>query len=112
MSIHFHVGQKVVCVPAERAAWRKNLKSVSPEENLPKKGNIYTIRAVMAFGETMWLHLEEVANRPRLYAFPDGVSRLMECPFEARYFRPVVERKTDISIFTAMLNPTKKTVEV
>ncbi|NLS03589.1 hypothetical protein HGP14_09485 [Rhizobium sp. P32RR-XVIII] len=27
------------------------------------------------------------------------------CGFDARFFRPVVSRKTDISIFTAMLTP-------
>ena len=31
--------------------------------------------------------------------------------FRAARFRPVVERNTDISIFTKMLNPSKQTVD-
>jgi hypothetical protein len=31
--------------------------------------------------------------------------------FHSKYFRPVVERKTDISIFQRMLTPNKETVQ-
>lgn len=84
----FHVGQKVVCVDADPGP------GFHFSEGRPlKHGAIYTIAAV---GITHW-------HRP-------GVA-LVEAPrlkgkmFRNQRFRPLIERKTDISIFTEMLKP-------
>jgi hypothetical protein len=49
------------------------------------------------------LWLDEIKNPVLRYTDGD----VGEIPFAAFRFRPVVERKTDISIFTAMLKPSK-----
>jgi hypothetical protein len=91
----FHVGQKVVCVKAE---W-----SDLNGETAPVAGGIYTIRAIITYPDDFaGLLLVEIINAPRYYA--EG---LFECDFIATKFRPIVERKTDISIFTAMLTGSK-----
>jgi hypothetical protein len=84
---NFHVGQKV---------------AATIDMPLPgiDKGDVFTIRAVehgRYYGHdkavvSVGLHFDEIET-------PSGCAN-----FDARYFRPVVIRKTDISIFTAMLN--------
>lgn len=81
----FHVGQRVVCVAAE---WTPPDPPVHVGFR-PKKDSIYVIADVMTKD-------------------PEGVFvRLAEAPwslaFEAVGFRPLEERSTDISIFTALL---------
>lgn len=49
------------------------------------------------------IYLEEIINPPFDY---DGW--IGEVSFRTWRFRPVHERKTDISIFTAMLDPTRR----
>ena len=108
--LDWHVGMKVVCANAdtERAYGGSYKPDLNPhDEQRPKVGKIYTIRALMAFGNGVYLHLEEIHNRARRYAFPDGISRFIEAPWHASFFRPVQPRQTDISIFTQMLNPSK-----
>jgi hypothetical protein len=91
----FNIGQKVVCINVcERpgTTWR---------EDIPVKGTIYTIEAFdhdEEFG--LGLILLEIKN-----------SSLWNYSFVARRFRPVVERSTDISIFTEMLIPASKHTE-
>jgi hypothetical protein len=90
-----HVGQKVVCVDDSLSELR------DVDEILPTKGKIYTIRAIVR-RSSLGFHLVEITNEP--YRYRDGFGELS---FKASRFRPVVERKTDISIFTAMLTPAK-----
>ncbi|MES2030886.1 MAG: CAP-Gly domain protein [Pseudomonadota bacterium] len=83
----FRVGQKVACVDASGTNF----------QNIPEltKGEIYTIR---------WIG--------------DGLVKLVEPllrnehgsdePLYARRFRPVVKRKTDISVLQALLVPSAK----
>ena len=87
----FHVGQKVTQVCEWPAPpW--------PGEAAPTFGVVYTVREVADFGGFgCGLLLCEIVNLPRACG---------EVAFRTEYFRPVIERKTDISIFTAMLNPT------
>lgn len=95
----FRVGQKVVCVDT----WpRGNLRLMwdkfwHPYKS-PVKGEIYTICGIFT-DETGNLHLEliELPNRDDYWL--DG--------FYACGFRPLIERKTDISVFTKMLTDTK-----
>lgn len=88
----FHIGQKVVCVDA-----------ATRHPDYPcdlRKGAIYTIRgfndgySVPGIG----VLLEEIQGR---HWRPSGEER----GYHPNRFRPVVERKTDISIFTRMLEP-------
>lgn len=95
----FYIGQRVECVDADpecgRIFW--------PGEQL-RLGQIYTVAAIV--------------DNPSGYA----AIAIREVPrhsiavshgyrgFKASRFRPIVERKTDISIFKAMLNPSKQEV--
>jgi len=101
----FRVGQKVVCVDdapkfVDQYPYRRKLPiSV-------KKGEIYTISGVVLTpAGKIGVYLLEVKSA--YPPFKDG----MERTFLPERFRPVVERKTDISIFTAMLNPSKQEIE-
>lgn len=71
---------------------------------LPQKGEVYTIRAFdpdeAAF---LCIWLSEITNKP---CAEDGI----EPSFQASLFRPVIERKTDISALTALLNTSKSPV--
>jgi hypothetical protein len=87
----FRVGQKVVCIAPKLGCWP------DPE---PGKGDICTVTRVYSYGPVLTLELAEFPTFSRPYA-PGWM---------AEDFRPVVERKTDISIFTAMLTPTKRKV--
>lgn len=87
----FRVGQKVVCVDASAIQ-----KAVPLNE-----GAVYTIRTIIPLRSSVrgcGIYLVEIVN-------------LLELGLEVGYFsdrfRPAVERKTDISIFTAMLKPSK-----
>jgi hypothetical protein len=75
----FQVGQKVVCVDDK--------PRILPIHEI-KKGEIYTIS---------WFNP----------VFPDAVFIKEGLPYSfwADRFRPIVERKTDISIFKKLLNP-------
>jgi hypothetical protein len=87
----FHVGQKVCCVDDEPDAGREWSGAAL------KAGTVYTIRDFVSDhypGENeLCVRLVEVI---RQY---DGFG------FRASRFRPVVERKTDISVLTALLEP-------
>mgnify|MGYP003496429940 CR=1 FL=1 len=88
----FKVGQKVVCVDDSQTpgcVWKADK---------PRKGSVYSVTEVgihPLYGH-LQLGFSEIKNSPLKYG-----------RYAARRFRPVVERKTDISIFTAMLNPAK-----
>lgn len=100
----FHVGQKVVCVYS--GTWQ-----VHGHETTPKHGCVYTIRAIdPSTSKGPGLLFYEIKNRPDQYVGPNGW-RLIEKRWWAMRFRPIQERKTDISIFKAMLTPKKVRVE-
>jgi hypothetical protein len=65
---------------------------------MPVLNSIYTIREVITLNGHVAVRLVEIKNPVLEYG--DGTN---EMAFRASRFRPVVERKTDISIFTAML---------
>lgn len=90
----FRVGQKVVCIDEPRASQ----KAMWPNSNWPSKANVYTIRAINVWPDNTLLRLEEVDNRHL-----EGVLSSIEPGFPAKHFRPVVERKTDITVFTEIL---------
>lgn len=90
----FYVGQKVDLVvdfgPHERSLAR------AYDLTLPAPGVVYTVRA-LDFGTH--LRVAEIVNPMMPYVEGDH-----EAHFMAARFRPVVERKTDISELTAILN--------
>lgn len=87
----FHVGQKVVCVDAEWAFYGDSCLN----DRDPIKGAVYTVAEVRHFEDGAYLGLHELGD---------------EVLFEHGGFRPVIERKTDISIFTRMLTPNDELV--
>jgi hypothetical protein len=96
--MNFQAGQKVVCVDAgfDNEPGRRWLADP------PIEGQVYTVRRVLLVdsynGREQGVVLDEIKNLPTW-----GYS------YRATRFRPVVERKTDISIFTRMLTPKKQT---
>jgi hypothetical protein len=97
----FRVGQKVVCV--EDGPTFQPGKMWSMLSSYPVIHGVYTIRDVLLAFSCQYVRLVEVSN-PRDNWIPIGYA---EPCFWHALFRPVVERKTDISIFTAMLKPSK-----
>lgn len=79
----WHVGMKVVCVDARGCGPRLVV------------GGIYTVRAM----DAEWVYFEE----PSTF----GIYGPNMAGYRYRRFRPVQERKSDISIFTAMLDKPK-----
>lgn len=88
----FRIGQKVVCIRA--------FADLRGCETWPVKGQTYTVRG---FNDDGYLFLDEIINPP--FWFAEG---FCEAAWNPEKFRAIVERKTDISIFTAMLSPTKR----
>lgn len=108
MECNFTVGQKVVFVddvPANAGVPRSVGLGAGVE--YPVVGNVYTVRSVYKTNRgNVGVKLNEIDNSQAcsLLGLPH------EYGFEAYRFRPVVERKTDISCFKAMLNPSKEGV--
>lgn len=96
----FHIGQKVVCVEtskeSHRGAW------LPYAAVFPIVGTIYHIRSI-AFDNPQQpdglVTLAEIDNSHLKCRFNYAV----EPAFPVRAFRPIVEHKTDISVFTRML---------
>lgn len=105
--MNFRVGQKVVCVEAGpiqgqsiRSRWYRG------EEIF--EGTIYTVRRCFLDIDGDWIvWLEEVARTPRSRELFDE-----DIGYNACRFRPVVERPTDISIFTKILRDTRMPLKV
>lgn len=103
---NFRVGQKVVCINS-RVTPDYHAKGLDYRGDLDglRDGEVYTIREVFycCLHQRVLVCLREIkrdiSNRTR-----------HEFGFEPRRFRPVAERKTDISVFKAMLNPSKEQV--
>lgn len=104
MTCNFRVGQKVAV--AKEFPQSEIRRAQDDGVLLPKHGVVYTIRnmepGIWNPCET-FIRLEEIVNLPHV---EDGI----EPSFSATRFRPVVESKTEISIFTAMLTGKKAKV--
>jgi hypothetical protein len=90
MECPFQVGDQVVCINGERNSKRKHT------ETWPVTGRIYTVRELFECSGHIGIRLVEIVNP--VYEYTQGVMEMGWQPFR---FRPV--KKTDISIFTAML---------
>lgn len=99
---HFHVGQKVVYIGEAGIPAGLDIDQYFDDGGLLAEGHVYTVCNVYAAddGELM-VELCEV-SAPET---PDAYSG-----WPHWNFRPAVERKTDISILTALLNTTKTKV--
>lgn len=95
----FYVGQKVECIGHPETVHSYY------GEIIPEVGAIYTVRNIHFIKDREQLRFVEIVNPINYYdSGPD------ECCFTAKFFRPIVERKTDISIFKAMLTPKSEEV--
>ncbi|WP_019567336.1 hypothetical protein [Agrobacterium sp. 10MFCol1.1] len=109
MECNFVVGQKVVCVDADVRfeAPRNGARVVNTTLGEIVEGKTYTIRSV--FWDELWecvlVRLEEVRRGNSRYK-----GEYYESGYDPRRFRPVKTRSTDISIFKAMLTPSKEQV--
>ncbi|MQY48219.1 hypothetical protein GAO09_19480 [Rhizobiales bacterium RZME27] len=108
MSI-FRVGQKVVLVDVSsrdggetRKQWEM-AGAIYPDQNA-----VYTVRGIVYHSITgvEMIHLQEIDNTPICKV----LNLMLEPAFESYRFRPVVDRKTDISIFKSLLTPSKQPV--
>lgn len=89
----FRLGQKVVCID--------DSKNSAGDESGLRKGSIYTINAVFPFqarDEDYGVQLYEIVAPHSPYHLH---------AFRASRFRPIVDGKTDISIFREMLKPSR-----
>ena len=93
----FHIGQRVVCIHGV------GCPSANEFLNVPEKGGIYTVRGFVSpdvgYERTPGMLLEEVVNPP--WEYKEGV---FEPSFHPYHFRPLVQHKSDISVFTRMLD--------
>lgn len=96
-------GRKVVCL---RDGW-----NVAQGEHAPVAGRIYTIRSVdpgrRPGDDRLYLKFHEIVNAPRKYK--EGFE---ECSFDMNEFRPIDDRRTDISIFRGLLEPARQGARV
>jgi hypothetical protein len=95
----FRVGQKVVCIDADFPH-----SMYSEYVQFPKKNGVYEIRGILPFVDPadgrQFIYLAGITNRKLAY-----LQGAFESAFPSNRFRPIVERKTDISVFTKMLTP-------
>lgn len=98
----FYVGQKVVCIDDIRHKnyLPKGCNGSWPSLSWPQKNYVYTIKDINRIMGVKTLILSEISNG---CYFSHGIFG-PESGYAAARFRPVVERKTDISIFEAMLH--------
>ena len=93
----FHIGQRVVCIHDVGS------RPANEFPNVAVKGSIYTVRGFVSpdvgYERTPGMLLEEVVNPP--WEYKEGV---FEPSFHPYHFRPLVQHKTDISVFTRMLD--------
>jgi hypothetical protein len=95
-------GDRVVCVGWDDRDGPKNFL-VAKGMKVPSKGSVYSIRCVgptIGCSKRFALRLREIVNPPLII---EGVD-IGEVCWRVEWFRPVVNRATDISIFTSMLN--------
>lgn len=100
----FRVGQRVACVDDEPhgryTPWAHN----NDMDGLRRRA-IYTIRKIGFYNKSPCVWLEEISR-----SIPRGWEYLGEAGYHPNRFRPIVERKTDISALKALLEPVRERV--
>ena len=92
MDCTFVVGQKVVALGT--------FNYVDILEEWPIKDNVYTVRDICSYPTGIFLRFKEVINIPKEWG--DGNSR--EASFSYKWFKPLIEKEIDISIFIKILD--------
>lgn len=99
----FRVGQRVVYVRETPRSLSGRIRHIwyysKYPYSKPRRGAVYTVSQIHVRDGASFLSLYEVPEE-HLYFWSDG--------FPSQCFRPIVERKTDISVFKAMLNPARE----
>lgn len=97
----YRVGQKIVCI-------KENPHNHWPDCPPPRLNRVYTIRAMRegTHGHGLELHLREIVNAKRRAAEEFG-----EPYYHHSRFRPAVDKKTDISIFTEILVDKRESID-
>lgn len=102
----FYLGQKVVCVDASPYTGRWDVGEA------PVEGRVYTVRGMRqslnpkAYGGlVLWFF--ELERSPRVQRLSLASRSNLWAGYRATRFRPVCDKKTDISVFTALLDTTK-----
>lgn len=101
----FYVGQKVVCVDDSQ-----HIENKPPVTRYIRCGNIYVVRAVGECPYKPWRYRGPAVWLVGVHRDDDPM--WPDFPFDVDRFRPVDERKTDISIFTKILQDARKPVTV
>jgi hypothetical protein len=104
MECKFHVGQKVVCIDDDKTPPAGHV--VLSDMIFPVIGKIYTVSEIRigTVGNMPCIALAEIPFQ-LVEVLVDNEIRVGDVVFNASAFRPLVDRKTDISIFKAMLAP-------
>jgi hypothetical protein len=89
------VGDKVQCVRATGIPYHAIVA--------PSEGDVCAIREIVTHGDEILLRLDEYRNE-LMTCINHGERFFVEPAFCHTRFRPVMPRKTDISIFTRLLN--------
>lgn len=100
----FHVGQKVVYIGPD---FSSNPLVTFYGFIVPVPREIYTIRSYAPRVEGPGYLLNEIHNAEHSCS----KNGLCELSINAEWLRPLVSRKTDISIFKRMLSPSKREVD-
>lgn len=101
MKCDFMVGQRVVCIDDDWPDWGlvQERFQVPMPSRVPMINEVLTIAAIRAGTKLLtkhivWLYFQEI-----------------EHGWSYRAFRPLIERKTDISMFTRLLSPADRLVD-
>jgi hypothetical protein len=107
MECKFHVGQKVVCIDGHKTSWQKKkflgLIPYTKWWSELVEGEVYTVTSI-------FVGHEYASGREGVAVTLAETNNYEGSGFRATRFKPVQTRKTDISIFKAMLNPSKQGV--
>ncbi len=103
---NFRIGQKVVCIEMDRL-YPEGVEPVD-EPIQPQVGRVYTVRQMLlgVVGNLPCIKVEEIPDH-HVHVRLNGELLLGDVVFDAAGFRPSVEKKTDISIFKSILNPSR-----
>lgn len=96
----FRVGQKVVAVGYDIHYDPNSIMWRHPKAAYPEIGGVYTIRQINVWAKYTLVLLHEVDNQHMLAI----VGGKIEPGWDSRAFRPVIEHKTDISVFHRILD--------
>lgn len=100
--LEWKVGDRVVCLDEK---WAKGcIQYVNRIPPSLRRGSVYTVKDIK-IGEGFGI--DRVVSKHVMVLLSEALNPELDGFFDARRFRRVVPRKTDISVFTAMLGKSK-----